>query len=120
MDKLDNLLEKYEQENTNGGEGSEATEIQALPPTTETTETTEVVNDEVLNYFKENGITHTTREELKPYFDKAKNFDAETEKYKLSSTELSALKVREAELTEKITFLKDFEHTLLYVLRYLV
>lgn len=118
MDTVYKSLEDYdEKENNTNGTGGDG-EIGNQPivpiinepviPNTEPVIPEPVVNDEVLNYFKENGITHATREELKPYFDKAKNFDAETEKYNLSSTELAALKVREAELTEKIGFLKDF------------
>jgi hypothetical protein len=75
--------------------------------TTETTETTAEVSDEVLGWFKGNGIEVATREELTPFIEKVKNYDTESEKVKTHEAKIAELSAREADMTEKFTYLKD-------------
>jgi hypothetical protein len=65
------------------------------------------VSDEVVSWFKSQGIEGTTREDFIPHIEKAKNFDQEVNKYKPFETEVQTLKQREADMAEKMNALKD-------------
>jgi len=110
--EIEEMIEKAEARNALAN-GTPPVIPPVIPEVDKTIPTPEVVipptdtPDEVVNYFKENGF-EGTRDDFKPYFEKAKNYDTEVEKITAYEKRVQEMTEKEKLLEEKLTLLKDF------------